>query len=72
MNFVVTIDWKFVVALGAVAVGTIFAVKMDADAAERVSSRVLMLARSMRLPETAAASLPSKSGHVIVLDYVLF
>ena len=41
MNFVVTIDWKFVVALGAVAGGTIFAVKMDADAAERVSSRVV-------------------------------
>ena len=35
MNFVVTIDWKFVVALGAATVGTIFAVKMDASAAER-------------------------------------
>ncbi len=37
MNFNVTIDWKFVVALGASAVGTIFAIKMDADAVERVS-----------------------------------
>ena len=37
MNFVVTIDWKFVVALGAAVVGTIFASKMDASAAERVS-----------------------------------
>ena len=37
MSFVVTIDWKFVVALGASAVGTIFAAKMDASAAERVS-----------------------------------
>ena len=37
MNFVVTIDWKFVVALGAATVGTIFAIKMDASAAERVS-----------------------------------
>ena len=37
MNLNVTIDWKFVVALGTVVVGTIFAVKMDADAAERVS-----------------------------------
>lgn len=37
MHFVVTIDWKFVVALGAAVVGTIFAVKMDASAAERVS-----------------------------------
>lgn len=33
----VTIDWKFVVALGAVVVGSIFAWKMPADAAERVS-----------------------------------
>ena len=37
MNFVVTIDWKFVVALGAAASGIIFAVKMESDAAERVS-----------------------------------
>ena len=41
MNFDVNIDWKFVVALGATAVGTIFAVKMDAGAAERVSIRVI-------------------------------
>ena len=41
MNFVVTIDWKFVVALGAATVGTIFAVKMDATAAERVSIHVV-------------------------------
>lgn len=41
MNFVVTIDWRFVVALGAAAVGTIFAMKMDASAAERVSTRVV-------------------------------
>lgn len=37
MNCTVIIDWKFVVALGTAAVGTIFAVKMDASAAERVS-----------------------------------
>ena len=41
MNFVVTIDWKFVVALGAATVGTIFAVKMDASAAERVSTHAI-------------------------------
>ena len=41
MNFAVTIDWKFVVALGAATVGTIFAVKMDASAAERVSTHVV-------------------------------
>ena len=37
MNFVVNIDWKFVVALGSVTVGTIFAVKMDPAMIERVS-----------------------------------
>lgn len=37
MNFVVTFDWRSIVALGGVAVGVIFAVKMDPSAAERVS-----------------------------------
>ena len=41
MYFNVSIDWKFVVALGAVAVGIIFAVKMDGAAAERVSTLVV-------------------------------
>lgn len=37
MSFVVTIDWKFVVALGGAVVGAIFASKMEPSAAERVS-----------------------------------
>ena len=37
MSFVVTIDWKFVAALGATAVGVIFAVKMNSSEAEQVS-----------------------------------
>lgn len=37
MDLSVTIDWKFVVALGTAAVGVIFAIKMDASAAERIS-----------------------------------
>ena len=41
MNLFVTIDWKFVVALGTAAVGVIFAVKMDGAAAERVSTHVV-------------------------------
>ena len=41
MNFNVTIDWKFVVALGTAAVGVIFATKMDGAAAERVSTLVV-------------------------------
>jgi len=37
MSFVVRIDWKFVVALGAAVIGSILAMKMEAPAAERVS-----------------------------------
>ena len=40
MSFIVTIDWKFTVALGAATVGIIFAIKMDPAAAERVSVHV--------------------------------
>ena len=36
MNLNVTIDWKFVVALGTAAACVIFAVKMDGTAAEQV------------------------------------
>lgn len=41
MNVSVTVDWKFVVALGAATVGTIFAVKMDSSEAERVSTHAI-------------------------------
>lgn len=41
MNFMVTIDWKFVVAFGTTAIGIIFAVKMDASAVEGVSTHVV-------------------------------
>jgi len=37
MNCTVVLDWKFAVALGAAAVGIIFAVKMDAAEAKEVS-----------------------------------
>ncbi len=37
MNCTVVLDWKFAVALGAAAVGIIFAVKMDAADAKEVS-----------------------------------
>ena len=37
MSFVVTLDWKFVVALGAAVCGIILSAKMEPDAAERVS-----------------------------------
>lgn len=36
MSFVVKVDWKLVVALGTTVIGTILAVKVDSDAAEKV------------------------------------
>ncbi len=38
MSFVVIIDWKFIVALGAAVSGIILSAKIDSDAAERVSA----------------------------------
>ena len=37
MNFTITVDWRFVVALGLTVSGIILSVKMESDAAERVS-----------------------------------
>lgn len=41
MSLVVTFDWKCIVALGLSAIGIIFAVKMEPDAAERVSTNAV-------------------------------
>lgn len=41
MTSTITIDWKFIAALGGSAVGVIFALKMDSAAAERVSNHVI-------------------------------
>lgn len=41
MNSSVTIDWKFVVALGAATAGVILVVRMDRAATERVSIRAI-------------------------------
>lgn len=46
MNLTVLIDWKFVVALGATAVGIIFAMKIDESAVERVSIHAIEAVRS--------------------------
>ena len=37
MSFVLTVDWRFVAALGGAVCGIILCAKMDPDAAERVS-----------------------------------
>ncbi len=37
MNFAVTVDWRFVVALGVAVSGIILSAKVEPDAAERVS-----------------------------------
>ena len=50
-NFSVTIDWKFIVALGTSVVGIIFAIKMDETAAERVSTNVVNACREFAIAE---------------------
>lgn len=49
MKTTIVIDWKFVVALGAVAIGTIFATKMDADAIKEVSIHAIDTAKELKL-----------------------
>ena len=41
MNFTITVDWRFVVALGVTVSGIILSVKMESEAAERVSIHVI-------------------------------
>lgn len=40
MNSTITIDWKFIAALGASATAIIFAIKMDSEAVENVSTHI--------------------------------
>lgn len=51
MNLNVTVDWKFVVALGVAASGIIFATKMDAEAAERVSTLAVDACKELAIAE---------------------
>ena len=41
MNFNVPIDWKSFLAIGATAVGIIFAVKLDSESTEKVLIQVI-------------------------------
>lgn len=49
MKTAIVIDWKFVVALGVVAIGTIFATKMDPEAIKEVSIHVIDTAKELKL-----------------------
>lgn len=51
MNVNVTIDWKFVVALGVATATTVFALKMDAAAAERVSTIAVGACKELAIAE---------------------
>ena len=57
MESMVIIDWKFVVALGAVAVGVIFAVKMDASAAKECQSMRLIPPKSTQSQKAVVETL---------------
>lgn len=49
MSLIVTIDWKFIVALGVGAVATIFALKMDPVSAKDVSIHVIDATRELAI-----------------------
>lgn len=49
MDVKVIIDYKVVLALGVVAVGTIFAMRMDPDAIKDVSIRAVDAAQNMAI-----------------------
>lgn len=49
MNVTVNIGWKFILALGAVIVPSILAIKLDADAAERVSIHAIDATRDTEI-----------------------
>lgn len=53
MKTAIVIDWKFVVALGAVAIGTIFATKMDPEAIKEVSIHAIDTAKELKLANSA-------------------
>lgn len=46
-------DWRFVVAVGTVAICTIFAIKMDAEAIEEVSIHAIDAAKEFWLAKSA-------------------
>ena len=49
MNVNVTIDWKFIAALGATTVGIIFAVKMNPSAVEQVATHAVDACKGLSL-----------------------
>ncbi len=51
MNVVLTIDWRFVVALGGASIGVIFAVKMDSAAAEQVMIQAVHACKELAVAE---------------------
>lgn len=53
MNYTVVFDWKFAVALGAVAVSIIFAVKMNATDAKEVSIHAVDACKEYAVAVTA-------------------
>lgn len=53
MNLSVTIDWKFIAALGAATVGSILATKMDASGAEQVSIHAVDACKELAVAGTS-------------------
>ncbi len=52
MNQTNVTDWRFVVALGVIAIGTIFAIRMDSEAIEEVSIHAIDAAKEFWLTKS--------------------
>ena len=62
MQFLITVDWKFVIALGIAVSGVIMTAKMDPKTAGKVSTKVVDACKEYALAEKKQAqALPELS-----------
>lgn len=54
MKTTIVIDWKFVVAIGFVAIGVVFASKMDSEAIKDVSIHAVDTVKGLKLTNSAS------------------
>ena len=55
MGFIVTFDWKAIIALGPTVSAIIFSIKMDKDSAERVSIHAVDACKESAVANAAKA-----------------
>ncbi len=60
MTFALTVDWKFVAALGAAVSGIIMAAKMDPKTAGRVSAKVVDACKEYAIADKKQSQSPTE------------